>query len=63
MGWKTISGTLAANAGASGLIEWSAGDGLAASDINANYADGQTPSFTDYRAACWPGVRAPQTDS
>lgn len=43
MGWKTISGTIAANAGASGLIEWSAGDGLAASDINANHADGQTP--------------------
>lgn len=43
MGWKTISGTIAANAGASGLIEWSAGDGLAASDINANYADGQAP--------------------
>lgn len=45
MGWKTTSGTLAANAGASGLVEWSAGDGLAASDLNANHADGQTPAI------------------
>jgi len=41
MGWETISETAAASVGASGLVEWSAGDSLSADDLNNNLADVQ----------------------
>lgn len=44
MAWKTLGGTAAGAAGASGLVEWVAGDSLEHDVLNANMGDVQTPA-------------------
>jgi hypothetical protein len=43
MGWQTIAGTTQANAGASGIKEFSASAPLAASELNRDFQDVQNP--------------------